>query len=49
MFIGALRGTGGCEVTALGNWALRRADVLFCPLFSPIDRLEAALRGRRRG
>jgi hypothetical protein len=49
MLLGALRGTGGCEVTAFGNWALGRADVLFCPLFSPIDRLEGALRARRHG
>jgi hypothetical protein len=47
MVLAAARGTAGCEVLTVGNWVLRRDDMLVCPIFSPIDRLEAGLTGER--
>jgi hypothetical protein len=40
MLLAALRGYGGCEVLAVGNWLLRRDDQIGCAPFWPIDRLE---------
>jgi hypothetical protein len=40
MLLAALRGYGGCEVLAVGNWLLGRDDQIGCALFWPIDRLE---------
>lgn len=37
----AWRGAPGCEVTILSNWILRRDDQVGCPIFSPIDAVEA--------
>lgn len=36
----AVRGYGGCERLAVGNWLLRRDDQVGCLLLSPIDLLE---------
>ncbi len=36
---------GGCEVVAIPNLLFNREWHVFCPLFSPIDRMESALRG----
>lgn len=41
MLLVAARGVGGCEPFALSNLLLRRDDQLSCPLFGPIDALEA--------
>jgi hypothetical protein len=43
----AWRGQSGCEVTVLPNWILRRDDQVGCPVFAPIDALEARQRIRR--
>jgi hydrogenase/urease accessory protein HupE len=40
MILAALFRYGGCEVTAIPNLILRRDYIVFCLLFSPIDRLE---------
>jgi hypothetical protein len=43
----AWRGVPGCEITVLSNWILRRNDQVGCPIFSPIDAVEARHRTRR--
>jgi hypothetical protein len=43
----AWRGQSGCEITVLPNWILRRDDQVGCPVFAPIDALEARQRIRR--
>ncbi|MEO8950550.1 MAG: DUF6410 domain-containing protein [Chthoniobacterales bacterium] len=40
MLLAALFRYGGCEVMAIPNLILRRDYIVFCLLFSPIDRLE---------
>jgi len=40
MVLAALRGYDGCEILALPNIMLRRADAIWCPLYSPIDSAE---------
>ena len=40
MLLAALFRYGGCEVMTIPNLILRRNYVVFCLLFSPIDRLE---------
>ena len=42
--VAAVRGAGGCEITAVANWVRGRDDQIGCPLFTPFD----ALDGRRR-
>ena len=42
--VAAARGARGCEVTAISNWLLRRNDQIGCPLFDPLDSVEAARR-----
>jgi hypothetical protein len=37
----AWRGQPGCESTVISNWILGRDDQVGCPVFSPIDQLEA--------
>jgi hypothetical protein len=44
----AWRGQSGCEITVLPNWILRRDDQVGCPVFAPIDALEARLGPVRR-
>jgi hypothetical protein len=46
MLLAAVRGYGGCETLAIGNWLLRRDDQVGCLAFSPVDQFEA--RPRRR-
>ena len=43
----AWRRQPGCEITVLPNWILRRDDQVGCPVFAPIDALEARERMRR--
>jgi hypothetical protein len=43
----ASRGVPGCEMTVLSNWILRRDDQVGCPIFSPIDAVEARRLDRR--
>jgi hypothetical protein len=40
MWLAALRGYAGCEVTAVSNWVLHRDDQVGCCLFGPLDHLE---------
>ena len=47
LVVAAWRGLPGCEVTVLSNWILRRDDQVGCPVFSPIDALEARHRTPR--
>ena len=48
LFLAAVRGYAGCEVLAISNWILRRDDQVGCFLFSPIDQLEARVRGKAK-
>jgi hypothetical protein len=41
MLVAATRGYGGCELFAVSNWLWRRDDQIACPLFEPIDSVEA--------
>jgi hypothetical protein len=47
LLIAAWRGQAGCEATVVSNWVLGRDDQIGCPTFTPIDELEAHLRGGR--
>lgn len=47
MLIAAFRGQPGCEATAVSNLVLGRDDQIGCPMFEPIDELEAHLRRRQ--
>ncbi len=40
LVVAALRGYAGCELLALSNWLLRRADQIACGVFTPIDYLD---------
>lgn len=44
MLLAAARGYVGCEILAIQNWITRRDDRMACPVFSPIDSLEASQR-----
>ena len=46
MLLAAGRGMGACELFAISNALRRRDDQLGCPLFLPIDSVEAAGTGR---
>jgi hypothetical protein len=48
MLVAAVRRAGDCEVTAISNAVLGRDDQVGCPLFWPVDALEAATRRTRR-
>jgi hypothetical protein len=41
MLLAAARRDTGCELFAISNWVLGRDDQLACPVFGPIDVLEA--------
>ena len=43
LFLAAVRGYAGCEITAISNWLLRRDDQVGCVVFSPIDEIEGPL------
>ena len=45
MLLAAWSGMGACELFAISNALRRRDDQLGCPLFLPIDSVEAARRG----
>jgi hypothetical protein len=45
LFPAAVRGYAGSEVLAISNWILHRDDQVGRFLFSPIDQLEARVRG----
>jgi hypothetical protein len=47
LLIAAWRGQAGCEGTAISNWILGRDDQIGCPMFTPIDELEAHIQRRR--
>jgi hypothetical protein len=47
MLIAAWRGQAGCEGTVISNWVLGRDDQIGCPIFAPIDEVEAYSRRRR--
>jgi hypothetical protein len=49
LVLAALRGQPGCEITVLSNWILRRDDQVGCPVFWPIDALEARHRRTAHG
>jgi hypothetical protein len=52
LLVAAWRGQPGCEITVLSNWLLSRDDQVGCPLFAPVDALEARVgtwRGLSRG
>lgn len=44
MLIAAARDYPGCEILAISNWVTRRDDRMACPVFSPIDGVEARQR-----
>ena len=44
MLVAAARGYAGCEILAIQNWVTGRDDRMACPVFSPIDALEASQR-----
>lgn len=44
MLVAAARHQGGCEVTVIANNLLHRDDHVGCPLFLPIDAIEATRR-----
>lgn len=46
MLLAALFRYGGCEIMAIPNLILRRDYIVFCLLFSPIDRLERRINER---
>jgi hypothetical protein len=47
MLIAAFRGQAGCEATVVSNLVLGRDDQIGCPMFGPIDEVEAHFRGRQ--
>ena len=49
MLLAALRGYGGCEVTAISNWILGRDDQVGCLVLSPVDDLERRRKGTSTG
>jgi hypothetical protein len=46
ILVAAWRGQPGCEITVIPNWILSRDDQVGCPVFAPIDALEARRRTR---
>jgi hypothetical protein len=47
LLVGGWRGQAGCEGTVISNWVLGRDHQVGCPIFSPIDQVEARVRRRR--
>ncbi len=47
LLVAAWRGYAGCEVLTIPNWLLERDDQVGCPLFWPLDALEARMAGRK--
>jgi hypothetical protein len=48
VLIAAWRGQAGCEGTVVSNWLLGRNDQIGCPIFAPIDEVEAPSGAERR-
>lgn len=44
LLVAAWRGQAGCEGTVISNWVLGRDDQIGCPMFTPIDEVEARFR-----
>lgn len=49
LLVAGIRGYAGCEVTAIGNWLLRRDDRVGCVVLSPVDAVERQIRSERAG
>ena len=49
MLVAAANRGGACEMTAVSNTLLGRDDAVGCPLFGPLDAVEAWARARARG
>lgn len=47
LLVAAWRAQPDCEITVLSNSILHRDDQIGCPVFAPIDALEASKRARR--
>jgi hypothetical protein len=47
MLLAAFRGQAGCEATVVSNLVLGRDDQIGCPMFGPIDEVEAHFRSRQ--
>jgi hypothetical protein len=45
--LAAIRGYAGCELFAVSNWLRQRDDQIGCPVHSPIDALEAQVKGHQ--
>ena len=45
--LAATRGYAGCELFAASNWLRQRDDQIGCPVHSPIDALQAQVKGRQ--
>ncbi len=45
--LAATRGYAGCELFAVSNWLRQRNDQIGCPVHSPIDALQAQVKGRQ--
>ncbi len=43
LLVAGIRGYGGCEISAIGNWLLRRDDQVGCVVLSPVDVAERCL------
>ena len=46
LLVAGIRGYAGCEITAIGNWLLRRDDQVGCVVLSPLDLAEQQLQKR---
>ena len=49
LLVAGIRGYAGCEITAVGNWLLRRDDRVGCVVLSPVDAAERHLRQESSG
>ncbi len=47
LLVAGIRGYAGCEITAIGNWLLRRDDQAGCVVLSPVDAAELRLQAGR--
>ncbi len=44
MLLAAIRGDSGCELLTVPNMIRRRRDTVWCPVYTPIDAVEAKRR-----
>lgn len=47
MLVAVTRGYAGCELLAISNLVTRRNDEIACPVFTPIDQLDARISSGR--